>query len=277
MNVNKVYFRVIKDKIFKIIIILLSFIATLPLFFILFYIIKEGIGAVNWNFFIALSKNGGIANAIVGTFILIFFASLFSVPIGIGVGIYLSEFKHSKLAHWVRVATDILQGIPSIVIGIIAYIWIVKPAGSFSALSGAIALAMMMLPVIIRSTEETLKLVPHTLKEASLSLGVPYHKTVLKVVVPTGISGILTGILLGIARIAGETAPLLFTAFGNPYMNLNVLKPIHSLPHMIFVYSTQPSPESHKIAWGASLVLIIFVLILNLIARGVARKWKVQF
>jgi len=261
---------------------LMVFISTLPLFIILFFIVKKGISSLNWQFFVNLPKpvgetGGGISNALIGTAMLIFFASLFSIPFGIGVGIYLSEFKKSKLAECLRIAVDILQGIPSIVIGIIAYLWIVKPLGQFSAISGAAALAMMMLPVIIRSTEETLKLIPHTFKEASLSLGVPYHKTILKVIVPTGLSGISTGILLGIARIAGETAPLLFTAFGNPFMNYNLFKPINSLPHIIYVYSTSPYPEWHDIAWGASLVLIAFVLLLNITARGLARKWKIQF
>ena len=172
---------------------------------------------------------------------------------------------------------EILQGIPSIVIGIIAYAWIVITLGTFSAFSGGIALSIMMLPVIVRATEETLKLIPDTLKEASLSLGVPYYRTILKVILPAGASGIATGVLISVARIAGETAPLLFTAFGNPFMEMNVLKPVNSLPLLIFNYATSPYPEWHALAWGASFVLVFFVLALNFFAKVVTRKWKVQF
>jgi phosphate transport system permease protein len=197
--------------------------------------------------------------------------------VGVCAGIYLTEYRKGRLAHAVRLCVEILQGIPSIVIGIIAYAWIVVSMGSFSGFAGGIALAIMMLPVIVRSTEETLKLIPDSLREASLALGVPYSRTVLKVIVPAGLSGILTGVLLGIARIAGETAPLLFTAFGSPYMNLNIFKPVDSLPQMIFNYATSPYPEWHARAWGASLVLVVFVLGINFFAKVIASRWKVRF
>jgi len=154
---------------------------------------------------------------------------------------------------------------------------VVMALGTFSALAGGIALAIMMLPVIVRSTEETLRLIPDTLREASLSLGVPYGRTVLKVVMPAGISGIATGVLISVARVGGDTAPLLFTAFGSPYMEVNVLKPVNSLPLVIFNYATSPYPEWHALAWGASFVLVAFVLFLNLSAKFLTRKWKVQF
>jgi phosphate transport system permease protein len=172
---------------------------------------------------------------------------------------------------------EILQGIPSIVIGIIAYSWVVISMGTFSAFSGAAALAIMMLPVVVRSTEETLKLIPEALREASLALGVPYGRTVIKVIIPAGLTGILSGVLLGIARIAGETAPLLFTAFGSPYMNVNIFKPVDSLPLLIFNYATSPYPEWHAMAWGASFVLIIIVLGLNFFTKVITRRWKVRF
>jgi phosphate transport system permease protein len=172
---------------------------------------------------------------------------------------------------------EVLQGIPSIVIGIVAYAWVVLSMGTFSALSGSVALAIMMLPVIVRSTEETLRLIPDILREASLALGVSYSRTVLKVIVPSGFTGILTGILLAIARITGETAPLLFTAFGNPFMSLNVLKPVDSLPLMIFNYATSPYPEWHAKAWGAALVLVVFVMGMNFFAKVIAKRWKVRF
>ena len=274
--------RILADKLFKVIIVLLSFACILPMFFILFFITRKGISVINWEFLSQLPKpvgevGGGILNAIIGTFMLITVSTLMSVPIGVFTGIFLSEYRKGKLVYLVRSSIEILQGIPSIVIGIIAYVWIVVPVGSFSALSGGVALAIMMLPVIITAAEETLKLIPDSLREASLALGVSYPRTILKVVLPAGISGILTGILLSVARVVGETAPLLFTAFGSPFMNLNILKPVNTLPLMIFNYATSPYPEWHRLAWGASFVLIVFVLSMNLFTKLVTRRWKVQF
>jgi phosphate transport system permease protein len=171
---------------------------------------------------------------------------------------------------------DILQGVPSIVIGIVVYFWVVKPAGGFSAFSGSVALAIMMLPIIIRSTEETLKLLPDSLKEAALALGIPYHRVILSVIVPCGISGILSGVILSVARIAGETAPLLFTAFGNPYLSADLRRPMQSLPLLIFNYATSPYEEWRNLAWGASLILLVWVLLLNIFTKVITRKWKIQ-
>jgi phosphate transport system permease protein len=274
--------RIIADKSFKTIVILLSFVSILPMFFILFFIIRKGISVVDWSFLTHLPKpvgeiGGGISNAIIGTLMLIIISTTFSVPVGVFAGIFLCEYRKGKFASFVKLAIEILQGIPSIVIGIIAYVWVVLSMGSFSGLSGGVALGLMMLPVIITATEETLKLIPDSLREASLALGVSYPRTILKVVIPAGLSGILTGILLSIARVAGETAPLLFTAFGSPFMNFNILKPVNTLPLMIFNYATSPYPDWHTLAWGASFVLIIFVLGLNLFTKVVTRKWKVQF
>jgi phosphate transport system permease protein len=274
--------RILADKLFKGIIVLLSFACILPMFFILFFITSKGISVINWEFLTQLPKpvgeiGGGILNAIIGTLMLIAVSTLLSVPIGVFTGIFLSEYRKGKLVYLVRLSIEILQGIPSIVFGIIAYVWIVVLVGSFSALSGGVALAMMMLPVIITAAEETLKLIPDSLREASLALGVSYPRTILKVVLPAGLSGILTGILLSVARVTGETAPLLFTAFGSPFMNFNILKPVNTLPLMIFNYATSPYPEWHRLAWGASLVLIVFVLGMNLFTKLVTRRWKVQF
>ncbi len=274
--------RLVKDKFFKGIIILFSLLSTIPLFFIFFHLLKNGISSINFEFLVNLpkpvgEKGGGIANAIVGTFILIVISSSFSIPFGITVGVYLSENKDKKLSKWISLFVDILQGVPSIVIGIIAYLWIVRPMGHFSAFSGGIALGIMMLPIIIKSTEETLNLIPETLKEASLALGAPYHKTILLVIIPSGLSGVVTGILLSIARITGETAPLLFTAFGNPFMNLNIFKPIESLPHLIYNYAKSPFSEWHEKAWGASFILILIVFTLNIISKLVIKRWKVKF
>jgi phosphate transport system permease protein len=274
--------RILVDKSFKAIIVLLSFACILPMFFILFFITRKGISVINWNFLTQLPKpvgeaGGGILNALIGTFMLIVVSTLLSVPVGVFTGIFLSEYRKGRLVYLVRLSIETLQGIPSIVIGIVAYVWIVVPMGSFSALSGGVALAMMMLPVIITATEETLKLIPDSLREASLALGVSYPRTILKVVLLSGLSGILTGILLSVARVAGETAPLLFTAFGSPFMGINILKPINTLPLMIFNYATSPYPEWHRLAWGASFVLIVFVLGINLFTKLVTRRWKVQF
>jgi phosphate transport system permease protein len=252
------------------------------MFFIVFFITSKGISVVNWTFLTQLPKpvgetGGGILNAIIGTFILVIISILFSVPLGVFAGIFLSEYRKGRFVYFTRLSIEILQGIPSIVIGIIAYIWVVVPMGSFSALSGAVALGLMMLPVIVTATGETLKLIPDSLREASLALGVSYPRTILKVILPAGLIGIVTGVLLSIARVAGETAPLLFTAFGSPFMNLNILKPVNSLPLMIFNYATSPYSEWHALAWGASFVLIVFVLGMNLFIKVVTRKWKVQF
>jgi phosphate transport system permease protein len=274
--------RIIADKSFKAIVVFLSFASILPMVFILFFIIRKGISVVDWTFLTRLPKpvgeiGGGISNAIIGTLMLIFISTAFSVPVSVFAGIFLCEYRKGRFAYFVKLAIEILQGIPSIVIGIIAYIWVVLPMGSFSGLSGGVALGLMMLPVIVTSTEETLKLIPDGLREASLALGVSYPRTILKVVIPAGLSGILTGILLSIARVAGETAPLLFTAFGNPFMNFNILKPINTLPLMIFNYATSPYPAWHTLAWGASFLLVVLVLGLNLFTKVVTKRWKVQF
>jgi len=282
MTQKRLALRIIKDRLFTGTIIILSVMMVLPLLLIIFYIIRNGIAVVNWEFLTTLPKpmgelGGGIVNAIVGTCLLIITASLLAIPTGVFAGIYLSENKTGFMPSAVRTCMEMLQGVPSIVIGIIAYAWVVLSMGTFSAFSGGVALAIMMLPVIVRSTEETLKLIPNTLREASLALGVPYSRTILKVIVPAGLSGILTGILLGVARIAGETAPLLFTAFGSPFMQFNIFKPVDSLPLLIFNYATSPYPEWHNMAWGASFVLVVLVLGLNFFAKVIARKWKVRF
>jgi phosphate transport system permease protein len=271
-----------RDRIFKIGIIILTSLSTVPLLLILYYIIKQGIASINWDFFINLpkpvgEKGGGIVNALIGSGIIIITASLIAIPFGAMTGLYLSEYNRDKLAYWVGLCVDVVQGIPSIVLGIIIYLWIVKPTGHFSALSGSIALAIMMLPPIIKSTEETLKLIPGTIKEASLSLGVPYYKTILRIVLPMGFSGILSGSILSISRVAGETAPLLFTAFGNPFINTNILKPMSSLPLLIFNYASSPYEEWHSLAWGASFVLIMMILFLNIVTKILERRWKIQF
>src|ERR1700722_17511783 len=281
MELRSVKYRIGKTYVFKALVTIFAFACVVPLLFILFYILEQGITRINWHFLVNVPKpvgetGGGIINALVGTTLIILCASVIAIPIGILAGIYLSENRKSRLAYWSRLCTDILQGVPSIVIGIVAYFWLVKPLRGFSALSGSVALAIMMLPIIIRSTEETLKLLPDSLKEAAFALGMPFHRVILKVIVPCGISGILSGVILSIARITGETAPLLFTAFGNPYLSTNILKPMQSLPLLIFNYATSPYNDWHDLAWGASLILLLWVLLLNIITKLTTRRWRVQ-
>jgi phosphate transport system permease protein len=275
-------YRLGKSKFFKSMVILFSILCTIPLFVILIYILKEGITKINWNLLVNLPKpvgetGGGISNALVGSLLIVFFAALIAIPFGIMGGIYLSENRKTRLANWTRLSVDVLQGTPSIVVGIVIYFWVVKPLSTFSALSGSVALAIMMLPIVVRSTEETLKLLPASLKEAGLALGLPYQRVILRIVLPCGFSGVVSGVILAVARIAGETAPLLFTAFGNPYFSTNILRPMHSLPLLIFNYATSAYDDWHDLAWGAALILLIWVLLLNIITKITTRRWKVQF
>src|SRR6201990_215375 len=270
-----------KSLLFTGVIVFFAFLITVPLIIVLLYIIKQGVMQVNWHFLTHVpapvgEPGGGIANALVGSVIMVAIAAVIAIPVGILSGIYLSENPSTKLAYYSGLCVDILQGVPSIVIGIVVYFWIVKPTGTFSAISGSVALSIMMLPIVIRSTEETLKLLPDSLKEAALSLGMPFHRVIFKVIVPVGISGILSGVMLSIARITGETAPLLFTAFGNPYLSTNLTKPMQSLPLLIFNYATSPYNDWHDLAWGASLILLLWVLLLNIITKLTTRRWRVQ-
>lgn len=274
--------RILQDRIFQGTVLFFAMIALAPLFLILFTILRKGISSLSLTFLTTLpappgEEGGGIVNALAGTGIMVALATAFSLPPAVLAGIYLAEERERPLAKMVRGGLEILQGVPSIVVGILIYLWVVRVTGFFSALSGALALAMMMLPVITKSVEETLLLIPHSLKEASLALGVSYSRTIFKVLLPAGMAGILNGILLGVARVAGETAPLLFTAFGSPFMNLNPLKPMSSLPLIIFNYASSPYPQWHDLAWGASLILIFLVFVLNVLARLGAKKWRVKF
>jgi phosphate transport system permease protein len=274
--------RLLVNGLFRFAICGLAAAALVPLFLILADVFRKGSGVLSWDFLTSLPKatgesGGGIANAIVGTLMLIGIASLLAVPLGIAAGVYLSEVRKSRLAYFTRLAVDILQGMPSVVIGIIAYLWLVRSMGRFTALSGGMALALMMLPLVVRGTEEVLKLVPAHLKEASLALGVPHYRTVLRVIIPCGLPGIISAVLLGVSRIAGETAPLLFTAFGNRFLEFSPLKPVGSLPLTIFTYAMSPYEDLQAQAWGASVVLILLVLVTNIIARIVITRWKIQF
>ena len=274
--------RLRRDAAFRGLVLGLSLLATVPLLLILAFIIVRGASSINWQFLTELPKpigetGGGISNAIVGTLLLILMGTVVSVPLGVIAGIFLSEHGKGRTGTVVRISVETLMGVPSIVIGIVAYVWVVRPMGHFSAMSGGLALAMIMLPVIVLATEETLLMIPVTLREAALALGVSYPRTIMKVILPAGMSGIVTGTLLAVARGAGETAPLLFTSFGNPFMTTNVLKPMASLPQTIFYYATSPYPEWQTLAWGASFVLLVIVLTLNIVTKLVTSRWKTQF
>jgi phosphate transport system permease protein len=247
------------------------------LFLILGYLVFNGGTSINWAFFTQLPKpvgeaGGGMANAIVGSAKLLLAASLFGVPIGFLGGIYLAEFSGGAVASVVRYAADLLNGVPSIVIGIFAYSMVVLPFRHFSTFAGAFALGLMMIPITLRSTEEFLNGVPRYLREGAMALGASKWKTIASVVVPAAYRGILTAILLALARVAGETAPLLFTAFGNRYWSQGWGQPTASLPVMIFTYAVSPYEDWHRQAWAAGLVLLGLILIINILARTILSR-----
>jgi phosphate transport system permease protein len=229
------------------------------------YLVLKGAGSLNWAFLTQAQKpvgevGGGMAHALLGSVIILAIASLFGVPIGIGAGIYLAEFGRNRLGHLVRFTADVLNGVPSIVIGLVAWALVVLPQGHFSAFSGGVALAIMMIPTITRSTEEMLLLVPQAVREAAFGLGIPQWRTTLSITLPTAASGIITGIMLAFARVAGETAPLLFTAFGNTFWSFSAGQPIAALPLQIFNYAISPYEEWHRQAWAGALVLVILIV-----------------
>jgi len=251
-------------------------IALIPLGLILFYVVKEGFGALNLAFFTQMPKpvgetGGGMANAIVGTLILIGLAALFAVPIGCICGIHLAEYPHSKFSSVVRFAADVLNGVPSIVIGIFAYGLVVLPVKRFSAIAGGFALGLLMIPIVVRTTEELLRLVPPGLREGALALGATRTRAVFSVILPAALPGILTGILVALARVAGETAPLLFTAFNNRFFSANIAQPIASLTVQVFTYAISPYEDWHRQAWAGAFLLVMMILSLSILARVAVR------
>jgi phosphate transport system permease protein len=249
----------------------------IPLFLVLGFLARTGVSALNWDFFTKIpgaagEPGGGMANAIAGTILLITLAGAMGIPIGVLGGTYLSEYPSNRLSQVTRFTADVMNGIPSIVMGLFAYVLIVLPLRHFSALAGGVALGVMLIPTVVRTTEEIVRLVPQSVREASLALGIPTWKTTLRVVIPTAAAGIVTGIMVGLARIAGETAPLLFTAFGNRFWNWNILQPIAALPLQIFSYAISPFDDWHRQAWAGALVLVTIVLIVNIAARFAASR-----
>jgi phosphate transport system permease protein len=247
-------------------------VALLPLFFILADLVAKGAGSLSLDFFTRMpapagESGGGVAHAIVGTLLIVGMASLMGLPIGIAAGIYCAEFPGSRLTWLTRFVADVMNGTPSIVVGVFAWAWIVATQKHFSGLAGSAALAMLMIPMVLRTTEEMIKLVPNSLREAALALGYSRWRTSLSIVLRTTLPGIVTGGLLAVARIAGETAPLLFTALGSQYLSFDVNQPMAALPLTVFTYATGPYEEWHRNAWAAALVLILVVLVLSIGAR----------
>lgn len=285
---NTIKYRSLKDRIFFVTICFLSSLTAVPLVMIIWELVKKGYKQINFSFFTEtapstldamLAKNsgdlipGGIANGITGTLLMVALSAILAIPAGILAGIYLSEKPKAFFSHIIRFLTDLLQGTPSIVIGIIAYTWIVKPLGSYSALAGSVALSIMMLPLIIRSTEETLKLLPGSLKEAGLALGSSYTNVILRILLPSAFGGLFTGILLAVSRVMGETAPLMLTALGSTMVNWDILKPTSAVPLLIWEFYNDPNLLD--MIWSSSLFLLMLILVLNIIAKNIARKWKI--
>ena len=252
-------------------------VALVPLAFILFFVVSQGIPALNVAFFTHMpapvgEPGGGMANAIVGTLLLTGLGSLLAIPIGIMSGVYMSEYAGTRFAALVRFAADTLNGVPSIVMGVFVYGFAVLPFKQFSALAGGIALGIMMIPIIARTTEELLRLVPSTMREGALALGATHGRAVFTVVLPAALPGIITGVLLALARIAGETAPLLFTSFNNRFFTAKLTQPISSLTVQVFTYAISPYADWHRQAWAGALVLVLIVLLCSLIARAATRR-----
>lgn len=287
-EIDNIGSRTKKDRIFLGLVVLLSVVTVSPIVLIIFKLIAKGYKQLNFGFLIekmpdtmqamtAVANNelipGGIANAILGTLLMVILASAIAIPVGIISGVYLYENQGKWMANLTRSVSDILQGVPSIVLGLISYLWVVKHVtNGFSALAGSFALGIMMLPMIVRSTEETLKMIPQTLKEAGLALGIPYWRVLFGILIPTGFSGLMTGILLAVSRVIGETAPLMLTALGSSVINTNISKPTSAIPLVIWEFYNDPNMVD--LIWSSSLLLMIMVLAFNLTAKQVAASRK---
>ncbi len=288
IDTDNLKIRTWKDNLIKGLVIGFSIITISPIVLIIYKLIAKGIRQISFDFIIKNPPNtyeamtalangeiipGGIVNGITGTLVMVILASAMAIPVGLVTGVYLYENPGKKLANFTRNISDILQGVPSIVLGLIAYIWVVKHiTNGYSALAGSVSLAIMMVPMIVRSTEETLKMIPQTIKEAALALGVPYYKVILKILIPTGFSGLTSGILLGISRVLGETAPLMLTALGSTMINLDITKPTSAVPLLIWEFYNDPNMVD--LIWSSSLLLMFIVLTLNIISKQIAARSK---
>lgn len=287
-SVSQYKYRIAKNKIVYILVCAFSFLAMIPLFLILWEVVSKGYNNLNVRLFTEVAPSsmdamlarvnggvipGGILNGITGSLLIVGLAILFTIPLGLFIGIYLAENSEKRFSKVVSYLTDLLQGMPSIVIGIIAYAWGVKPLGGYSALAGSVALTIMMLPMVVRSTEETLKMLPSSYKESGLALGSSYTNVVFKVLIPSGFGGIFTGILLAISRVMGETAPLMLTALGASMVNWNIFEPTSAIPLLIWDFYNDPNLID--LIWSSSLLLLIVIFVLNWVAKIVARKWEI--
>jgi phosphate transport system permease protein len=269
--------RRIADQLATATAVLCVLLVMIPLAAIFIYLVIRGIGSLNLAFFTQIPKpvgesGGGMANAIVGSIVILAVGSVIGVPLGVGSGIYLSEYSRGQFGKLVRFTADVLNGMPSIVIGVAVYALLVVRQKSFSAFSGGVALGIMMIPTITRSTEEMLRLVPNSIREAALGLGIPQWRSTLSITLRTAMSGVVTGVMLAFARVSGETAPLLFTAFGNSFWSTKLNQPIAALPLQIYVYAISPFDEWHRLAWAGSLVLIVIIVVTSASVRWVASR-----
>lgn len=285
INTSSITYRQIKDKAFFIIVCILSSVMAIPLIAIIFEVVQKGYKQISLSFFTETAPTtldammaksggelipGGIVNGITGTLLIVAIAALIAIPTGILGGIYLSEKPKSLFSNIVRFLTELIQGTPSIIIGVVAYAWIVIPLGSYSAIAGSVALSIMMLPLIVRSTEETLKMLPASLKEAGLALGASYTSVVLKVLLPSAFNGVSTGILLAVSRVTGETAPLMLTALGSSAINWDINNPTSSVSLLIWEFYNDP--YLIDLIWSSSLFLLILILVLNLVAKYIVQR-----
>jgi phosphate transport system permease protein len=264
--------RGVVDKIALAFMIASTALTIFVLALILGYVIYRGSGYINWSFLTSLPTpvgegGGGIANALVGSLIVVGVASLMAVPIGVGTAIFLNEYQSRWLGWFVRFLADVLTGVPAIVVGLFAYAMVVQPMGSFSAFSGSVAYAFLMIPILVITTQEALRLVPNSIREAALALGVPVWKTILRIVLPACSRALMTGLLLAFSRVLGEASPMLFTAFGSPFWNLDLAKPIATVPLVIYRYAVAPYDDWHAQAWAASLILVFIVLVVSTFTR----------
>ncbi len=272
--------RRLKNGLFTGAALLAAAVVLFPLVSIFAYVVYKGAGSINLDFFRHLPQpvgepGGGMANAIVGSGVILLIASAMGIPVGLGAGIYLAEFRNSKFGNIIRFTADVLNGVPSIVMGIAVYAFVVLKQGHFSAFSGGVALGIMMVPTVARTTEEMLLMVPGSIREAALGLGIPHWRASISIALRTARSGVITGIMLAFARVAGETAPLLFTAFGNQFWNLNPNQPTAALPLQIFTYAISPFDEWHRQAWAGALVLIALIVIAVTAVRVVTARGSV--
>jgi phosphate transport system permease protein len=274
---SKYWWRSLQDKVIVALAAGATFVVLAPLAAIFGYLVYKGVGSLSWNFLTQIPKptgetGGGMANAIVGSGLILLIASLIGVPMGIGTGIYLAEFGKKRFGNLVRFTADVLNGVPSIVIGIVAYALVVVTQKRFSALAGGVALGIMMVPIISRSTEEMLLMVPQSLREAAWGLGIPQWRTTLSITLRTASSGIITAVMLSFARVAGESAPLMFTAFGNSYWNFNINQATAALPLQIFYYATSPFDDERRQAWAGAFILILLIVVSMSLVRMVASR-----